>query len=72
MPLALVAKIDLVAAAGGLQVGLYSANWTGHVGDANESGTRKDSKAWKMRRRMEMRNNGLVRPAIPTRLAGRS
>mmetsp|Transcript_2167 Transcript_2167/g.5504 ORF Transcript_2167/g.5504 Transcript_2167/m.5504 type:complete len:805 (-) Transcript_2167:24-2438(-) len=49
----------------GMQVGLYSANWTGHVGDANESGTRGNKEAWTIRRRMEMRNNGLMYEMFP-------
>jgi len=49
----------------GWQVGLFSANWTGHVGNSTESGTRKDLSAWQERRRMELRNNGLLYEIYP-------
>jgi hypothetical protein len=49
----------------GQQVGLYSANWTGHIGAANATGTRADEAKWQARRRMEMRNNGLVSSSLP-------
>mmetsp|Transcript_34377 Transcript_34377/g.81473 ORF Transcript_34377/g.81473 Transcript_34377/m.81473 type:complete len:696 (-) Transcript_34377:631-2718(-) len=44
----------------GWQVGLFSANWTGHIGSSTESGTRKNQEAWHERRRMELRNNGML------------
>jgi len=50
----------------GQQVGLFAANWTGHIGDSTTDGTRANEEKWRMRRTMELRNNGLMYEMYPT------